>query len=142
MPSIWKSCFSEQELNAFCNNTLLEQLDIRITEIGDDYLIASMPVDKRTHQPMGILHGGASVALAESVGSLAAQMAAIPGYYGVGLEINANHLRSVSSGMVYATARPLHIGGRTQVWDIRIEDDQQQLVCISRLTMAILKAKT
>lgn len=112
-----------------------------VTEVGDDYIRASMPVDKRTHQPMGILHGGASVALAESVASLAAQMATLPGYYGVGLEINANHIRSVRSGHVHATATPVHIGGRTQVWDIRIHDDNDKLVCTSRLTTAILKSK-
>lgn len=142
MSPLWKSAFTLEELNQFARNTLLEQLDIRMTEIGDDYLMASMPVDRRTHQPMGILHGGASVALAESVGSIAAQMASLPGYYAVGLEINANHMRSVHDGFVHATAKPLHIGGRTQVWEIRIQDDQQQLICVSRLTMAILKNKT
>lgn len=137
--AIWQHDFTLEEINAFHKNTLMEQLDISVIEVGDDYVKASMPVDKRTHQPMGILHGGASVALAESVASLAAQMAAKPGYYCVGLEINANHLRSVKSGHVYATATPLHIGGRTQVWDIRIHDDHNRPVCVSRLTVAVLK---
>lgn len=140
--SIWHSHFSLQELNAFHKNTLMEQLDIRITEIGEDYLCASMPVDKRTHQPMGILHGGASAALAESVGSLAAQLAARPGFHIVGLEINANHLRSVRDGRVTATAKPLHIGGKTQVWDIQVHDLHGHLVCVSRLTLAVLPQKT
>ena len=140
--SLWKNNFSAEDLNAFSKNTLLEQLGISIKEIGEDYVIASMPVDTRTHQPMGILHGGASVALAESVGSMAAQLAVTPGYYCVGLEINANHVRSVTTGHVHATARPLHIGGQTQVWDIRIHDDSDKLVCVSRLTMAVLKAKS
>lgn len=139
--AIWKKSFHHDDVNAFRKNTLLEQLDIHISEIGDDYMIATMPVDKRTHQPMGLLHGGASVALAESVGSIAAHMAAAPEDYCVGLEINANHIRSVSSGYVRAIARPLHIGKQTQVWDIRIHNDAKELVCISRLTMAVLKSK-
>lgn len=138
--ALWQHQFSLEELNAFHQHTLMEQLDIRVTEIGEDYLVASMPVDQRTRQPMGILHGGASVALAESLGSLAGTMAARPGYYVVGQEINANHLRSVRSGLVHAMARPLHIGGCSQVWEIRITDDQQQLVCISRLTLAVVRA--
>src|SRR5688572_18916136 len=99
-----------------------------------------MPVDRRTHQPMGILHGGASVALAETVGSVAAQMCVEPGHYCVGLDINANHLRKISQGLVYAVATPIHLGRLTQVWDIRIADEYAKPVCISRLTMAVLSA--
>lgn len=112
---------------------------MEISEIGDNYIIASMPVDRRTHQPFGLLHGGASVALAESVGSIAANLAVKPGYYCVGLEINANHLRGVKSGMVYAKATPEHIGRSTQVWNIRILNEDDQPVCVSRLTLAVLK---
>jgi 1,4-dihydroxy-2-naphthoyl-CoA hydrolase len=99
-----------------------------------------MPVDHRTHQPMGILHGGASVALAETIGSLGAQMCAEPGYFVVGLEINANHIRSMRSGLATGVATPIHVGRSTQVWNIRIADEQDKTVCISRLTMSVLKS--
>lgn len=108
-------------------------------EIGDDYLVATMPVDHRTQQPFGLLHGGASVALAESMGSVGSHLCIdVARYYCVGLEINANHIRAVRSGQVKGVARPLHIGRRTQVWDIRIYDEQERLVCVSRLTLAVL----
>ena len=116
-----------------------EFLGIIVTEFGDDYLCATMPVDQRTHQPMGIIHGGASVALAETVGSIAANMAVDSNHYCVGLDINANHLKAVRSGLVYATTRPIHIGRSTHVWDIQIKDENEKPVCISRLTMAVLK---
>lgn len=138
--TIWKRPFSLDLAAQMAANTLIEHLDIRIVEIGADYVRASMPVDTRTHQPMGILHGGASVALAETVGSIAAQMCLEPDYHCVGLDINANHLRAVRSGQVFGTARPLHLGRSTQVWDIRINDEQDRPVCISRLTMAVLKS--
>jgi 1,4-dihydroxy-2-naphthoyl-CoA hydrolase len=116
-------------------------LDIRLTEIGDDYLRGSMPVDERTRQPYGLLHGGASAVLAESLGSVASNLCLDPSrFYAVGQEISANHLRSAKSGRVVGTARPVHIGGRSQVWDIRIEDDAGRLTCVSRLTMAVLRA--
>lgn len=119
--------------------SLAEHLGIVITEIGDDYVTATMPVDTRTVQPHGRLHGGASVALAETVGSLAANLTLDPAQQiAVGLEINANHVRPVKSGMVQATARPEALGRTTQIWSIRIVDDQQRLVCISRLTMAVI----
>jgi 1,4-dihydroxy-2-naphthoyl-CoA hydrolase len=128
-----------EQLQQLGKNTLGEHLGIVFTGIGNDYLQASMPVDHRTRQPYGILHGGASVALAETLGSIASAMVIDPAVsICVGLEINANHVRSVQSGMVIATCRPLHLGGQTHVWDIRIENEQQQLVCISRLTVAIL----
>lgn len=137
--SIWKKEFDLDSLNDSRKQTLAETLGIMITEFGDDYLVASMPVDSRTHQPMGILHGGASVVLAETVGSIAANMAADESHYCVGLDINANHLRSVQSGQVFATCRPIHIGRSTQVWDIQIKNEADKPVCISRLTMAVLK---
>jgi 1,4-dihydroxy-2-naphthoyl-CoA hydrolase len=110
-----------------------------VTEIGPDYVRATMPVSPRTHQPTGVLHGGASVALAETVGSLAANLCVDQArYVCLGQEINANHLRPVSSGIVTATARPHHIGKRSHVWGIEIRDEQQKLVCVSRLTMAVV----
>lgn len=137
--SIWKSPVSDEGINLRRKNTLVEHLGIEVCEIGDDYLVASMPVDHRTHQPMGILHGGASIALAETVGSIAANLAVDEAHYCVGLEVNGNHMRPVSSGKVYATAKAVHLGRKTQVWDIRIKNDKQQDVCISRLTMAVVK---
>lgn len=137
--SIWKTEMSIEALQSYTKNTLIEHLGIKITEVGDDYLCASMPVDTRTHQPMGLLHGGASVVLAETLGSVAAQLAAEPGHYCLGLEVNANHLSGISTGFVYGTASPIHIGRSTQVWDIRIVDENGKGVCVSRLTMAVLK---
>ncbi len=115
----------------------MESLGIVFTELGDGYLRATMPVDARTHQPDGLLHGGASVALAETLGSSAGAMMAGDDAV-VGLEINANHLRAVRSGVVTGTAKPLHIGRRTQVWEIRIENEAGKPVCISRLTLAVV----
>src|SRR5690606_24774015 len=121
-------------------NTLLERIGIHITEIGPDYLRGTMPVDARTHQPMGILHGGASVALAETLGSMAGTLCIDPRkYVCVGQEINANHLRPMRSGTVTGTARPIHLGKRSQVWSIEIRDDRDRLVCISRFTTAIVE---
>jgi 1,4-dihydroxy-2-naphthoyl-CoA hydrolase len=139
--SIWKNPISLEQVRQLAKNTMIEHLGIVITEIGDDYLKASMPVSAHTHQPMGILHGGATVALAETIGSFASQMAAAPGQQCVGLEINANHLRSVRSGLVYAVASPIHIGRSTQVWDIRISDEEGRSVTASRLTVAVLEQK-
>ncbi len=120
-------------------NTIGAHLGLRITEIGEDYLRGTMPVDNRTKQPYGRLHGGASCVLAEELGSFAANLCIAPGEgLGVGLEINANHLRAATGGHVTGTARPLHIGRATQVWDIRIEDAAGKLVCISRLTVAVI----
>ncbi|MCL4539807.1 MAG: hotdog fold thioesterase [Bacteroidetes bacterium] len=129
-------------VNQLNRNTMGEQIGIEITEIGNDYLKGRMPVDKRTIQPYGILHGGASAALAETLGSIAGTLVLDPEKeFCVGLEINANHIRSARNGFVYGTARPIHIGGKTQVWEIRIEDERQSLVCISRLTLAVLARK-
>jgi 1,4-dihydroxy-2-naphthoyl-CoA hydrolase len=120
---------------------LAAHLDIQFVEVGPDYLKATMPVDERTRQPFGLLHGGASVALAETLGSVGAHMCVDASkYFCVGQEINANHVRSARSGRVTGTARPIHLGGRSQVWDIRIEDEAGRLVCVSRLTMSVLDA--
>jgi len=138
MSRIWKVDPVIEQIEQFHQNTIISHLDIHIVKIGDDFITCSMPVDKRTHQPMGLLHGGASVVLAESVGSLAANLCVEAGkQYCVGLDINANHVRSARSGLVYGTAKPVHIGRSTQVWHIDIEDEQGKLVCVSRLTMAV-----
>lgn len=126
------------DLNALSRNTAMEPLGIVFTEIGADYLRGTMPVDARTHQPYGLLHGGASVLLAETLGSSAGGLCAPDGHGVVGIEINANHLRGVRSGTVTGTARPLHVGRSTQVWEIRIEDEAGKLACISRLTLAVV----
>ena len=137
--SIWQVRPSIEELQALRRDTMVQHIDIRFTELGPDYLRATMPVDHRTMQTMGILHGGASVALAETVGSTAANLCVDPQRQAcVGQEINANHLRPVAGGLVTATARPVHIGTRSQVWQIEIHDDRGRLVCISRLTMATI----
>jgi 1,4-dihydroxy-2-naphthoyl-CoA hydrolase len=140
--SIWRSPVSVEEMNARGEHTMLRPLGIRFTEIGEDYVRGTMPVDERTHQPYGLLHGGASVALAETLGSIGASMCVDSArYLCVGQEINANHLRSVSRGLVTGTARPVHVGGRSQVWSIEVRDEAGALVCISRLTVAILEVK-
>jgi 1,4-dihydroxy-2-naphthoyl-CoA hydrolase len=137
--SIWRIHSSVEQLQERSRNTLVDTIGIRVTEIGPDFVRATMPVNPRTHQPMGVLHGGASVALAETVGSLAATMCVDQNLYVcLGQEINANHLRPVSSGIVTATARPYHIGKRSHVWHIEIRDEQDKLVCVSRLTMAVV----
>ena len=133
----WPEGTTLDALNARSAGTLMESLGIEFTELGDGFLRATMPVDARTHQPYGLLHGGASVALAETLGSSAGALMA-GGNAVVGLEINANHLRAVRSGIVTGTARPLHVGRSTQVWEIRIEDEAGKPVCISRITLAVL----
>lgn len=138
--AIWKQPLSTEEIDKITEKTLVRHLGIRVIEVGDDYLKATMPVDPRTHQPMGILHGGASVALAETIGSIGAQMCAEPGHFVVGLEINANHIRGVRDGIVTGVATPIHVGRSTQVWSIRIADAQDRTVCVSRLTMSVLKS--
>ena len=128
-----------QELNAWSVNTLSQQLGIQFTAIGEDHLEAKMPVDHRTHQPFGLLHGGASVALAETMGSVGAMCCVDrTKQYCVGLEINANHIKGVRDGFVKGIAKPVHVGKKTQVWEIRITDETESLVCISRITMAVL----
>lgn len=126
------------DLNAMCRGTAMDALGIVFTETGPDFVRATMPVDARTHQPYGLLHGGASVLLAETLGSSAGNLCVGEGEICVGIEINANHLRAVREGTVTGTARPLHVGGRTQVWEIRIEDERARLVCVSRLTLAVV----
>jgi len=131
-----------KKLNSINKNTLMETLEISYTEVGSDYLVATMPVNKRLHQPAGLLHGGATVALAESVGSAAS-------YYFFrdektevrGIEINANHVRSVRDGIVKATARIIHKGRTTQLWEIRIEDEEENLISICKLTCIVLERK-
>jgi uncharacterized protein (TIGR00369 family) len=138
--SIWLSPQSLESLNAARAGTLIGNLDIVFTEIGDDFLRASMPVDERTRQPYGLLHGGASVVLAESIGSMGANLCVDrTKFICVGQEINANHVRAVRRGRVTGTTRPVHIGGRTQVWTIDIVNESGELVCISRLTMAVVR---
>lgn len=132
--------FSKEELNAKNTHTALETLGIEFTEITQEYLAGKMPVDHRTHQPMGILHGGCSVVLAESLGSFASNLIINrETEYCVGLEVNANHLRPKTEGWVYGKAFPVHIGRKTHIWNIEIKDEEGKLVCISRLTVAILK---
>ena len=126
------------QLNALSQGPAMQPLGIEFTEIGPDYLRATMPVDARTRQPYGLLHGGASVLLAETLGSSAAGMCVDEGQGVVGIEINANHLAAVREGLVTGTARPLHVGRSTQVWEIRIEDAAGRLACISRLTLAVV----
>ena len=138
--SIWLQPFKLDDLNNYQQHTLVTHLGIRYTEIGDDYLKAVMPVDERTKQPAGILHGGASVALAETLGSTGANLVVDrKKKLCVGLEINANHVRAMRDGEVTGTARPLHIGGSTQIWEIRITDSDERLVCVSRITLAVLE---
>ena len=137
--AIWFSSYTLESVQQRGKGTMIEHIGINITEVGDDFLAGTMPVDHRTVQPMGILHGGASVALAETLGSMAASLVIDPSrQYCVGLDINANHMRSARSGYVKGVARPLHLGSSTQVWSIEIKDEQEKLVCISRLTMAVL----
>ncbi|HDU8585652.1 TPA: hotdog fold thioesterase [Vibrio alginolyticus] len=140
--SIWKKPVSIEILNATSKNTLIEHLQIKYTDFTDDSLTATMPVCSFTHQPLGMLHGGASVVLAETLGSLAANFSVDEGSYCVGLDINANHVRAMRSGHVIGTAKPLHLGISTQVWQIDITDERGRLVCTSRLTIAVKKHKT
>ena len=137
---IWHKKPELNELNDRGLGNAVEHLGIIITEVQDDALVATMPVDHRSRQPLGLLHGGASVLLAESVGSLAANFVVDPEKaYCVGMEINANHLKAVKSGMVTATSKAIHLGKKTQVWETRILNDENQLICISRLTVAVIE---
>jgi 1,4-dihydroxy-2-naphthoyl-CoA hydrolase len=140
--SIWKKTFTIESLNDICRNTAIETLGIKITKVDDDTLEGEMPVDSRTHQVHGILHGGASVLFAETLGSIAGIIASKPGYTVVGLDINANHLKGISKGIVVGLASAIHIGRSTQVWDIKIRDKEtDKLICISRLTVAVIEEK-
>jgi 1,4-dihydroxy-2-naphthoyl-CoA hydrolase len=137
---IWSNLL--QDFAGLGGGTMGEHIGIRFSEVGDNYLKATMPVDHRTIQPYGLLHGGASVALAETLGSVGAAMVIDPEQYiCVGQEINANHIRGVKSGLVTGITTPIHIGSSSHVWEIKIYDEQEKLVCISRLTVAILEEK-
>jgi len=143
MNETWnKSPIKLEQLNEISKHTMAELLDIQFTEIGNNYLKATMPVCAKTHQPYGLLHGGASAALAETVGSVASWLTIDrEQQICVGIEINCNHIRGKKDGVVTATVEPLHIGATTHVWDIKIRDEKERLVCVSRLTVAILEKK-
>src|SRR5436305_1078112 len=141
--NIWfKKDITISEFEHWGKNTLNEHLEIKIIEVGDNFIKASMPVDHRTHQPYGLLHGGASAALAETLGSVASALVIDrQNFICVGIEINANHIHRVKTGLVVGTCTPIHIGSITHVWVIRINDENNKLICVSRLTVAILKKK-
>lgn len=137
--SVFKPGITLDSLNKNSLNTMISHLGIEYTALGEDTISAKMPVDHRTHQPLGLLHGGASVSLAETLGSVAATCCVDQTtQYCVGLEINANHIKSVRSGYVVGTAKPVHIGKRTHVWEIRIVNEANELICISRITLAVI----
>ena len=136
--SIWKKPTTLELLTQSSANTAVSHLGIEFVEVGDDFVRARVPVDERTRQPFGLLHGGVSVVLAETLGSVGAYHASPEGHRGVGLDINANHLRAATSGWVTGTARPVHIGRTTQVWQIDMVNGAGELTCVSRITMAIL----
>jgi 1,4-dihydroxy-2-naphthoyl-CoA hydrolase len=137
--SIFNPGVTPESLNKLSAGTMSGHIGIEFTLVGDDFIEAKMPVDSRTQQPFGLLHGGASVTLAETLGSVAATCCVDhETQYCVGLDINANHIKSAKQGYVYGTTRPIHIGKRTHVWEIRIVNEQKELVCISRITMAVI----
>lgn len=138
--SFWKTTDTIEDINALSANTMAEMMEVTFTEIGDNYLKATMPVTDKVKQPYGLLHGGASAALAETIGSVASWLCIDRAkQICVGMEINCNHIRGKKEGIVTATVAPLHIGATTHVWDIKIHDEREKLVCVSRLTVAILK---
>ncbi|KOO04365.1 hotdog fold thioesterase [Vibrio nereis] len=139
--AIWKRTIDLERLNATSKNTLIEHLNIIYTNVGDDFIEAKMPVCSFTHQPLGMLHGGASVVLAETLGSVAANFCVNEDSFCVGLDINANHIRSMREGKVIGRASPIHLGVSTQVWQINITDERERLVCSSRLTIAVQKKR-
>ena len=140
MANIFRRPRTAEELNAHGQNTAVSHLGIHIVEVGEDFLRGTMPVDQRTKQPYGLLHGGSSAMLAETLASVAANMCVEKeGQQAVGLELNCNHVRGVTQGFVTGTARPVHVGRKTQVWDIRIEDERGKLCCVSRLTLAVIE---
>jgi 1,4-dihydroxy-2-naphthoyl-CoA hydrolase len=141
--NIWVTPFTLEEVNRRCVNSLSDNLGIQFTELGKDFLTACMPIDKRTLQPMGILHGGASAALAETVGSAAANYCLDQNLYvAVGLDLNINHIRPAKSGLIKAVARPFHLGKTTQVWEIHLMNEEGKLIAISRLTMAVISKES
>ncbi|HIA06838.1 MAG TPA: hotdog fold thioesterase [Flavobacteriales bacterium] len=138
--SIWNTEESLENVRKLEKGNILEHLEIEVVEIGDDFVRGKMPVDHRTHQPLGILHGGASVVLAESLGSIASNLVVdSTKQYAVGMEVNANHLRPVSKGYVHGTAKAVHIGRKSHVWSIEITNDEGKMVCMSRLTMMVVE---
>lgn len=135
--ALWKTQTTLEQLKEYSKNTLIEYLGIEYLEIGDDFLKARMPVDNRTKQPAGLLHGGASVALAETLGSVAAGLCVNTALKAVvGLEINANHIRPATGGWVVGVTKPIHVGNTTQIWETKIYNEHNKLVCVSRLTVA------
>jgi len=138
---LWQHPISVDAITTLSADTAVSHLGIEFMEVGDDFITARVQVDARTRQPFGLLHGGVSVVLAETLGSVAANYACPPGHQAVGLDINANHLRGVKSGWVTGTARPVHIGRTTQVWQIDMRNDTGELTCVSRITMAVLAPK-
>lgn len=139
---IWFKDYTLEAINGIFQKFMTGYLHIQATEIRDDVLIASMPITNKVKQPYGILHGGASVVLAESVGSIASNLIIDPDHLvGVGMEINANHIKSVAEGILYAHCSPLHIGRKSHVWDIQIKNEDDVLICVSRLTVAIIEKK-
>ena len=141
MSSVFVSPVDLAAVNALSADSLIAHLGIEFTAAGDDWLEATMPVDHRTHQPLGMLHGGASVVLAETLGSVAGNLCVPRSHCCVGLDINANHLRAKRNGLVTGTAKPLHLGATTQVWQINLMDEKEHLLCTSRLTLAVLSQK-
>jgi uncharacterized protein (TIGR00369 family) len=139
---IWQKPISVDALTQFSQNSAVSHLGIEFLEVGDDYLVGRVPVDARTVQPFGLLHGGVSVVLAETLGSCGSNFACAPGHQAVGLDINANHLRGVKAGWVTGTARAVHIGRTTQVWQIDMRNDAGEMTCVSRLTMSVLGARS
>ena len=139
--SIWQQPISLAALATISIDTAVSHLGIEFLAVGDDFISARVPVDARTRQPFGLLHGGVSVVLAETLGSCAANFACPPGFQAVGLDINANHLKGVTSGWVIGITRPIHIGRTTQVWQIDLTNEAGELTCVSRLTMAVLPPK-
>ena len=138
---LWKQAISVDILNANNAHTAVGHLGIEFLEVGDDFIRARVPVDARTVQPYGLLHGGVAVVLAETLGSCGAAFAATPGHRVVGLDINANHLKGTSSGWVTGITRPVHVGRSTQVWSIELTNDAGELTCVSRITMAVLQPR-
>jgi uncharacterized protein (TIGR00369 family) len=138
---IWQQPISVAELTAVSTHSAVSHLGIEFLEVGDDFITARVPVDSRTRQPYGLLHGGVSVVLAETLGSCGAHFSCPQGYKAVGLDINANHLKGTTSGWVTGTAKPIHLGRTTQVWAIELRNEAGELTCVSRLTMAILAPK-
>lgn len=137
--AIWQVELTLPVLEARGKNTMVEHLGIEFIEIGDDFLVAKMPIDSRTKQPLGIMHGGASCVLAETIGSTAANCCVdISKFYCVGLDINTNHIRSIKEGFAIGTAKPFHLGRTTQVWGIEIRNEHQQLISVNRLTLSVL----